>query len=121
MTMLPKLSDALKLLEVSAVPRAVAGGGKWIVGRGADLVAQSPIDGSQLAVFPQATPEQMAEAVGQAHAAFLEWRTVPAPQRGHFVRRLGELLREHKENLATIVAWEAGKITQEALGEVQEM
>ena len=32
-----------------------------------------------------------------------------------------KLLREHKDDLATLVAWEAGKITQEALGEVQEM
>ncbi|MGD9636291.1 MAG: aldehyde dehydrogenase family protein, partial [Pirellulales bacterium] len=108
-------------LEVSSTPRAVAGGGKWHAGRGAELVARSPIDGAQLAVFPQATPEQLAEIVSQAHAAFLEWRSVPAPQRGQFVRRLGELLREHKENLAAIVAWEAGKISQEALGEVQEM
>ena len=41
--------------------------------------------------------------------------------RGQFVRRFGELLREHKDDLATLVSWEAGKITQEALGEVQEM
>ena len=35
--------------------------------------------------------------------------------------RLGELLREHKADLATLVTIEAGKITSEALGEVQEM
>jgi aldehyde dehydrogenase (NAD+) len=31
------------------------------------------------------------------------------------------LLREHKEDLAAVVTWEAGKISQEAIGEVQEM
>ncbi len=36
-------------------------------------------------------------------------------------RRLGELLVEHKEDLAALVTIEAGKITSEALGEVQEM
>ena len=35
--------------------------------------------------------------------------------------RLGELLVEHKADLATLVTIEAGKITSEALGEVQEM
>ena len=35
--------------------------------------------------------------------------------------RLGELLTEHKAALATLVTIEAGKITSEALGEVQEM
>src|SRR5205085_9842765 len=38
-----------------------------------------------------------------------------------FVRRLGMKLRDYKEDLARIVTLEAGKITQEALGEVQEM
>jgi aldehyde dehydrogenase (NAD+) len=37
------------------------------------------------------------------------------------VARLGELLIEHKADLATLVTVEAGKITSEALGEVQEM
>jgi acyl-CoA reductase-like NAD-dependent aldehyde dehydrogenase len=31
------------------------------------------------------------------------------------------MLRERKHDLAAVVSWEAGKITQEALGEVQEM
>jgi aldehyde dehydrogenase (NAD+) len=111
----------LKQLEVAESLRAVAGGGKWYAGRGPGLAVRSPIDGSPLATFSQATPEQLVEVVGQAHQAFVQWRTVPAPQRGQFVRRLGELLRENKEPLAAIVAWEAGKISQESLGEVQEM
>ena len=56
-----------------------------------------------------------------AHAAFLEWRTVPAPVRGQLVRELGELLREHKADLGALVSIEAGKIRSEGLGEVQEM
>ena len=45
----------------------------------------------------------------------------PAPVRGNLVRRLGELLREHKEALGELVSIEAGKIRSEGLGEVQEM
>ena len=45
----------------------------------------------------------------------------PAPVRGQLVARLGELLRVHKADLAALVTIEAGKITSEALGEVQEM
>jgi aldehyde dehydrogenase (NAD+) len=37
------------------------------------------------------------------------------------VHRLADVLRAQKAELATLVSWEAGKITQEALGEVQEM
>ena len=57
----------------------------------------------------------------RAEAAFRQWRTVPAPARGALVKRFGELLAEHKEDLATLVSLEAGKITSEARGEVQEM
>ena len=57
----------------------------------------------------------------RAHEAFLAWRTVPAPVRGALVKRLGELLTEHKDDLADLVTIEVGKIRSEALGEVQEM
>ena len=60
-------------------------------------------------------------AVGQAAEAFLTWREVPAPIRGQLVKRWGELLTEHKADLAALVTAEVGKITSEALGEVQEM
>ena len=50
-----------------------------------------------------------------------QWRTVPAPVRGQLVRELGELLREHKDDLGALVSIEAGKIRSEGLGEVQEM
>ena len=60
-------------------------------------------------------------AVERAAAAFAEWRATPAPVRGNLVRRLGELLREHKDELGELVSIEAGKIRSEGLGEVQEM
>jgi aldehyde dehydrogenase (NAD+) len=41
--------------------------------------------------------------------------------RGNLVRRLGELLREHKDELGELVSIEAGKIRSEGQGEVQEM
>ena len=47
--------------------------------------------------------------------------TVPAPERGALVREWGNLLREHKEDLGTLVTLEAGKIPSEGAGEVQEM
>ncbi len=57
----------------------------------------------------------------RAHAAFLEWRKVPAPRRGEVVRQLGNRLRENKEALGALVTLEMGKIAAEGQGEVQEM
>ncbi len=96
-------------------------GDQWHAGQGDVLEVCSPIDGSQLAEFAMASAEQVEAAVESASAAFRQWRSVPAPVRGEFVRQFGQQLREHKADLATLVSWEAGKITQESLGEVQEM
>ena len=85
------------------------------------IVVRSPIDGAKLATLREDGPAEVRAAVGRAHAAFLEWREVPAPRRGELVRLLGEELRAEKETLGRLVTLEAGKIVQEGLGEVQEM
>ncbi|MFP4592491.1 aldehyde dehydrogenase family protein [uncultured Ralstonia sp.] len=81
----------------------------------------SPIDGATLGTVAFATAQEAAAAVDRAHAAFLQWRGVPAPVRGELVRLLGVQLREHKAMLGRLVTLEAGKILSEGLGEVQEM
>lgn len=98
-----------------------ADGSLEIAGAGSPIEVHSPIDGSLLAEFTAATPDQVQDVIDTAAEAFLSWRVVPAPVRGELVRLIGEELRASKSDLAAIVTWEAGKITQEALGEVQEM
>lgn len=86
-----------------------------------DIVSRSPINGDVIGRLRTSTPEEVDSAIASAATAFETWRLVPAPQRGALVSRLGELLTEHKNDLAHLVSLEAGKITSEALGEVQEM
>ncbi|MCW2831881.1 MAG: aldehyde dehydrogenase family protein [Aeromicrobium sp.] len=86
-----------------------------------DLVCRSPIDGAEIGRLASHAADAVGQVIGRAEAAFHEWRTVPAPVRGQFVRQLGELLREHKDDLGALVSIEAGKIVSEGLGEVQEM
>ncbi|TAG04983.1 MAG: aldehyde dehydrogenase family protein [Betaproteobacteria bacterium] len=85
------------------------------------ITARTPITGESLAMLPCATAAELDAFVSQSHAAFLTWRTVPAPLRGELVRLLGEELRANKLPLGQLVSIEAGKILQEGLGEVQEM
>ena len=85
------------------------------------LPAYSPITGEELVRIPASTPDQVAIGIEAAHAAFLKWRTVPAPRRGELVRIFGEELRANLDALGRLVTIEAGKILSEGRGEVQEM
>lgn len=87
----------------------------------AGLPASTPVTGEVLFAVAETSVADADAAIAQAAEAFTAWRTTPAPVRGQVVARLGELLVEHKADLATLVTVEAGKITSEALGEVQEM
>ena len=115
------IHEVLKRIGVADHPAAVAVSNTWQAGSGEPLTVVSPIDGSTLVSLRQATRSDVDLVIETSKNAFHQWREVPAPRRGEFVRLLGEALRKHKADLAAIVSWEAGKITQEALGEVQEM
>ena len=90
-------------------------------GDGPSVTARSPITGEDLFAVPALDAAGVEDAIGRAEAAFLEWRTVPAPVRGALVKRYGSLLGEHLEDLADLVQIEVGKIRAEARGEVQEL
>jgi aldehyde dehydrogenase (NAD+) len=87
---------------------------------GPDVVT-SPVNGQPVASVAHAGAAAVDAAVERARAAFTAWRVTPAPARGALVRRLGQLLAENKDDLATLVSIEVGKVTSEARGEVQEM
>ena len=88
---------------------------------GGTLAVTPPIDGAVVAHVTETDPSDMAAVIARAGAAFTAWRQVPAPRRGELVRLLGEELRAAKDELGAVVTLEAGKITSEGLGEVQEM
>jgi aldehyde dehydrogenase (NAD+) len=108
-----ELANALEALGATGALKST--------GDGSVLTVRSPIDGSELAQLGPCSPKQVQTAIDAAVSAFPAWRDTPAPVRGEFVRRVGNRLREKQNELATIVAWESGKIMPEASGEVQEM
>jgi len=73
-----------------------------------------------LGLFPLSDPEDVHRAVSAAKKAFPKWRLVPAPKRGEILQRVGELLRERKEEIARTMTREMGKILKETRGDVQE-
>jgi len=86
-----------------------------------NLTTRTPLTGEVIAQLPTINTEDATKAIAQAHAAFLEWRTVPAPKRGELIRLLGEELRAEIDRLGRLVTIESGKLLSEGRGEVQEM
>ncbi len=89
--------------------------------QGGDMASFSPVSGEKVADLQTVSAGDVAAVVDKAHDAFKVWRLVPAPKRGELVRLLGEELRASKDDLGRLVSLEAGKISSEGLGEVQEM
>jgi len=115
------MENILKSLGINPVNKGASSGSRWLTTLGKELVSVSPVNNQPIAKIQCATLSDYGKIVEGAHEAFLQWRQVPAPQRGEVVRQIGNALRENKEKLGYLVTIEMGKIYQEGLGEVQEM
>jgi len=117
------MSTALEILRTLGLedsnPGAWTGGA--LAGGGDLLESRSPRDGALLGEVSLAGPDEYEAAIAAAQSAFVNWRMVPAPQRGEIVRQFGDALRAKKDALGDLVTLEMGKIRSEGHGEVQEM
>jgi len=95
--------------------------GSWLEPDGATVDVRNPTTAEVISSVTLAGPGAYDQVVSSAAAAFDEWRMTPAPVRGEYVRRIGNALREKKEELGALVTLEMGKIHAEGNGEVQEM
>ncbi len=82
---------------------------------------RSPADVSDLiGRFADSDERDVHDAVEAAAEAYKSWRLVPAPQRGEILYRLGQILRDRKEDYARDMTREMGKVLKETRGDVQE-
>jgi acyl-CoA reductase-like NAD-dependent aldehyde dehydrogenase len=96
-------------------------GGEWVdAASGETFESRNPANGESIGVFPRSSAEDVDRAVEAAKAAYEDWRLVPAPRRGEILFRFGQLLADHKDDFADLMAREMGKVLPEAAGDVQE-
>jgi aldehyde dehydrogenase (NAD+) len=112
--------DVLDALSIDPTTSGAYAGG-WREGSGPMLSSIDPTTEAVIATVREADLADYEAAVSAAQAAFAEWRMVPPPVRGQYVRAIGDALRTYKEPLGALVAMEMGKISAEGEGEVQEM
>ena len=115
-----KVDKILKKLGVSKNQKGCSSGRKWF-GSGKLIKSYSPVDNSLIGTIQAGDNKDYEKTIHEAQNAFLNFRNIPAPQRGNLVRLLGNKIRENKTELGELVSWEMGKSLQEGLGEVQEM
>ncbi|KQV50971.1 succinylglutamate-semialdehyde dehydrogenase [Massilia sp. Root335] len=96
-------------------------GGAWLPGSGPLLATIDPSTGRQTWTSNESTAEDVDRAVQAAHAAFEGWALTPLEQRIAICQRFRDLLKEHNEELAAIIAEEVGKPLWEARTEVTTM
>jgi 1-pyrroline-5-carboxylate dehydrogenase len=97
----------------------------WVNGRerrtSGKFEVRSPIDRDWLlGVFQSGAPDDAAQAVAAARAAFPGWARTPWRERVGLLRRVAELIEARVYDISAAVALEVGKNRMEALGEVQE-
>ena len=93
--------------------------GKWVQGR-SKFQTINPANEELLAEIAQAEISDVDAAVNAATEAFKSWRLVPAPIRGEMLFKIGDILKQKKEELARLLTQDMGKVISEARGDVQE-
>lgn len=93
--------------------------GLWTEGSdGEQLKVTNPATGETVAEVAKASGEDVDEAVLSADVAFEEWRSISGIERGEYLEKIADHMRERKTELARILTEEQGKPVSEAKGEI---
>lgn len=87
---------------------------------GETFVSTNPAHTSEIiGYYQKSTPADLEAAIDAAANAQRAWATMPAPERGEVLLRTALLLEQRKEELATLMTREMGKVLKETRGDVQ--
>ena len=84
------------------------------------LVSVNPATGKRLSVHRPFTAEKISRAVAKAHLASAPWRRISLTGRARNLRAVARVLREQRDDLATLATLEMGKPITQARAEVEK-
>jgi succinate-semialdehyde dehydrogenase/glutarate-semialdehyde dehydrogenase len=98
-------------------------GGEWVdSASGATFEATSPSTGEVIAKVPEGAREDAQRAIAAANAAWRDWASRSAFERAATMRRMAEIVRERRDDLARTLSLDQGKpLRAEAHDEVEEL
>lgn len=84
------------------------------------LTARNPATGERLRDYQAMTTEEALDAANESHRAFLEWRRSSFEDRSTIMKRVAEVLRSRRGQLAELMALEMGKPITQGASEVDK-
>lgn len=109
----------LKKLGLEETNFGVFDGKKW-GGGGPIVTSVNPSTNEPIATIQNGNEADFKRCMENMQEVQTKWQRTPAPKRGQMVRDIGELLRQKKDALGSLISLEMGKIKSEGDGEVQE-
>jgi len=111
------MSNTEKLLD--KVEKRLFIGGEWVDGSdGETYDVLNPATGEVIATMASGTREDAVNALAAADGARKEWERTAPRTRAEILRKAYDLVKERKDEFATIMTLEMGKPLAEAKGEV---
>jgi len=99
------------------VPNLIAGAERPADG-GKSIDILSPHSGAVIGQLARSTPADVEAAIASAKAAQVAWAATPGVARGQVLHKIANLIEVRGDELAAIVALEAGKRIGDSMGEV---
>ena len=99
-------------------------GGQWVdAASGQTFDSMYPYTGKPWARIPDGQADDVHRAVEAAQTAMSspDWKRMPPMQRGHLMRRLGDLIRDNTEHLGQTETRDNGKLIREMLGQARAL
>ncbi len=92
--------------------------GRWIAAGEGAIAVTDPADGTVIGYVPALGASETRAAIEAAAEAWPRWRRMLAQERGAVLRRWGELMLRHRDDLALLMTLEQGKPLAESAGEI---
>lgn len=93
--------------------------GKWADSdSGKTVSVTNPATGDEVAEVARAGESDVDRAVTSANQAFNGWSSASGDERGEYLHKIADLMRERKRDMARILTKEQGKPVSEAEGEI---
>lgn len=93
--------------------------GQFITSSSTQFIAvTNPANNQEISRLPLSSKEDMDHAIQSAQTAFETWKKIPISERARVMLRYQHLLKEHHDEIATILSEETGKTFEDAKGDV---